>query len=91
MNKIKITPIKKRVGSGSIAGTPSKVHYNGRSNSVRVAVAPDGGLKAGESVYQAKLDNGIVLIIPVPVWKEIVAGTNEYFYIDNPEKVSSEG
>jgi len=66
MKRIKGEPIKFKNGKIS----PSKVHYNGKSGSVRICIAKDGGLKEGEFVYQERLDNGIILIVPESIWKQ---------------------
>jgi len=66
MTRIKGEPIKFKNGKTS----PSKVHYNGKSGSVRICIAAAGGLKAGEWVKQETLDNGIILIIPESIWSQ---------------------
>ena len=64
MTRIKGEPIKFKNGKTS----PSKVHYNGKSGSVRICISKAGGLKAEDFVYQEKLENGIILIIPEDVY-----------------------
>ena len=46
-----------------------KVHYNGKSGSVRVCIPAAGELKSNELVKIEKLENGIILLIPEKVWK----------------------
>ncbi len=70
MGRIKGEPISKRIGSGNIAGKPSKVHYNGKSGSVRICISAAGGLLAGDWVYLEKLDDGVILIIPESVYNK---------------------
>ncbi len=71
MARIKGRPIRKRVGSNNlISNAPSKVHYNGKSGSVRICISADGGLKADEWIKQEVLENGIILIIPEKIWRQ---------------------
>lgn len=65
MKRIKGKPISFKDGINK----PTKVHYNGRSGSVRICIPASGGLKAGDLVYQEKLANGSILIIPESVYK----------------------
>ncbi len=67
MTRIKGTPIRSKKNKPE-ENKPTKVHYNGISGSVRICIAADGGLKSGDLVYQEKLDNGIILIIPESVY-----------------------
>ena len=75
MERIKGKPLKKRIGSGNIAGKPSKVHYNGKSGSVRICISAEGGLKARDLIYIETLPNGMILIIPEDLYNATLGNT----------------
>ena len=49
---------------------PYKITKNGSKNSrgIKVVIGVRSGLKVGDKVYQLKLDNGVIMLIPEKVY-----------------------